>query len=299
VPHAPHFFRRSIIQQLEVRAEEEFKATSSHKFRSFSDLHVAYLFAHYLLESAESHLARVVETSENYPDLSKPTYTVYLFNGQGQPTAFYGQLDTLRLAKQRGGALPKFISVNDALDDGGSAEIERYVRDTLLALYPEPSEHERDAAQLGELPNTDPAAACPPAARTAGRDSCPELWQPDGICVALEPDAACAYDVGGRELRCRCCYPARLTWQCEFEDGGPALDEEPEHVVSPELYVVKTSWRGRSNRGLDSEAPNVWSGAPRAGGPRMFLTPPEHLLTFFHTIVIVEFGDHLPTLPLF
>ena len=38
----------------------------------------------------------------------------------------------------------------------------------------------------------------------------------------------------------------------------------------------------------------VYAGAPQAGGSRMFLTHPEHLLTSFHTILIVEFGGHLP-----
>jgi hypothetical protein len=33
--------------------------------------------------------------------------------------------------------------------------------------------------------------------------------------------------------------------------------------------------------------------------PRVFLTRPEHLLTPFHAILIVEFGGHLPTLPSF
>eukprot|EP01052_Picozoa_sp_SAG31_P008162 SAG31_NODE_405_length_16084_cov_3.913982_5_plen_172_part_00 len=76
VPHAPHFFRKSIVSELAVRAADEFKATSSHKFRSFSDIHVAYLFAHFLLESPGRMLARPIETTENYPDLTKPTYTV-------------------------------------------------------------------------------------------------------------------------------------------------------------------------------------------------------------------------------
>jgi hypothetical protein len=31
----------------------------------------------------------------------------------------------------------------------------------------------------------------------------------------------------------------------------------------------------------------------------VFLTPPEHLLSSFHTILMVEFGDHLPNLPSF
>jgi hypothetical protein len=40
-------------------------------------------------------------------------------------------------------------------------------------------------------------------------------------------------------------------------------------------------------------------GAPQAGGSRVFFDPSEHLLTSFHTSLIVEFGGHLPTLSLF
>ena len=40
-------------------------------------------------------------------------------------------------------------------------------------------------------------------------------------------------------------------------------------------------------------------GLRRPGGQGVFLTPPGHLLTPFHTILIVEFGGHLPTLPSF
>jgi hypothetical protein len=47
----------------------------------------------------------------------------------------------------------------------------------------------------------------------------------------------------------------------------------------------------------------VTFGAPQAGGSRVFLTPPPpppgHLLTSFHTILIVRFGGHLPTSPSF
>jgi hypothetical protein len=42
----------------------------------------------------------------------------------------------------------------------------------------------------------------------------------------------------------------------------------------------------------------VTDGAPRAGGSRAVLTP-EHLSTSFPTILMVEFGGYLPTLPSF
>jgi hypothetical protein len=40
-------------------------------------------------------------------------------------------------------------------------------------------------------------------------------------------------------------------------------------------------------------------GAPQAGGVKGVFDLPEHLLTSFHTILMVEFGGHLPTVPSF
>ena len=41
----------------------EFAATSSHRFRSFTDVHVAYLHAYYMLEQPDSFLARVIPST--------------------------------------------------------------------------------------------------------------------------------------------------------------------------------------------------------------------------------------------
>jgi hypothetical protein len=46
IPHAPHFMRKSLVEQLAVKAASQFQATSSHRFRSFEDVHVAYLHAY-------------------------------------------------------------------------------------------------------------------------------------------------------------------------------------------------------------------------------------------------------------
>eukprot|EP01052_Picozoa_sp_SAG31_P008163 SAG31_NODE_405_length_16084_cov_3.913982_6_plen_309_part_00 len=186
---------------------------------------------------------------------------VYLFNKPGQPTDYYSQLDLLRTAVSDGQQLPFFISINDAMDDNGSEDIARMVKDTLLTLFPSQSNYETDIVQLGQLPNVDPAATCQVAQLSSSAGgSCPELWNPNGLCKPSDVHAPCKYTVSGRALSCSCCYPQRLTWQCEFTDGGPPLEDEAEHIVNPSLYIVKTAWRGRSNRGLDSEAPNVWSG---------------------------------------
>jgi hypothetical protein len=45
--------------------------------------------------------------------------------------------------------------------------------------------------------------------------------------------------------------------------------------------------------------PHARPGAPQTGGSRGFVLPPEFLLTSFHTVCVVQFGGHLPSLPSF
>ena len=271
VPHAPHFFRRSLVEQLAQKAAAEFAATSSHRFRSFTDVHVAYLHAYYMLEQPDSFLARVIPSTEASPTLDKPTYTVYLFNKPGQPTSFYAELEALRVASQAGGGMPRFFSINDAMDDAGDDTIVTLVRDTLLAIFPTRSPFETDDITVQGLPNTDKDAACPAAPATARKaPPCPSEWaargppHPGGICTAehAERGGWCEQTVEGRALRCRCCYPARLTWDCEYADGSAlgSVANAADALVDPASFYKHTNWRGRSNSGLDVEAPNTWSG---------------------------------------
>jgi hypothetical protein len=117
-----------------------------------------------LLEQPDKFLAKPIQTTEGSPMPEKPTYTVYLFNGARQPTSFYAELDVLRQAAQAGGAerMPRFFSINDAMDDPGSDHIVAFVRDSLLAIFPLQSEFESDSASLGlNLPDPSPTKQCP------------------------------------------------------------------------------------------------------------------------------------------
>jgi hypothetical protein len=117
-----------------------------------------------LLEQPDKFLAKTVQTTEASPMPDKATYTVYLFNGARQPTSFYAELDVLRQAAQAGGAerMPRFFSINDAMDDPGSDHIVAFVRDSLLAIFPSRSAFESDSASLGlNLPDPNPTKQCP------------------------------------------------------------------------------------------------------------------------------------------
>jgi hypothetical protein len=264
VPHAPHFFRRSVVEELARKASAEFQATSSHRFRSFQDIHVAYLHAYYLKENPERFLVRTIDSTEMEPALHKPTYTIYLFNKPGQPLSFYHEINTLRAAVQSD-SLPPFFSINDAMDDAGSTSIVTFVRDSLLAVFPQSSKYEQvhDLPTMG-LPNTSLSAICTSSAVPFNSDKraagCPAMWEPHSICTSQQSHSPCDYQMDRRPLRCVCCYPERLTWQCGFADDGPSLEREADNVVNPSEYIVKTAWRGRAQTGVDSERPFLWSG---------------------------------------
>ena len=51
--HAPQLYDRDLLADLEKRFSEEFRETSSHKFRSENDLVLRVLYSYYLLESPE------------------------------------------------------------------------------------------------------------------------------------------------------------------------------------------------------------------------------------------------------
>ena len=107
--------------------------------------------------------------------------------------------------------MPKFFSINDAMDDAGSERIEEFVRDTLLAIYPTQSEFESGLYSLASegqaLPDTSKTATCP---SELGRPehkggwycpaSHPSHSHTPAICTHAQGEAAaaCEYTVDGR-----------------------------------------------------------------------------------------------------
>jgi hypothetical protein len=78
----------------------------------------------------------------------------------------------------------------------------------------------------------------------------------------------------------------------EYERGNTT-------VLSAYVAPIARIYLENLTKSLD-EAGMHCLGLRSAGrGSRVFLIPLEHLLTSFHTILIVEFGGHLPTLPSF
>ena len=59
IAHFPRIFGLSILKEIATLWPQEHLLTSSHRFRgSFSDIHIAFLFAHYLLEKAREEMLR-------------------------------------------------------------------------------------------------------------------------------------------------------------------------------------------------------------------------------------------------
>ena len=72
-----------------------------------------------------------------------------------------------------------------------------------------------------------------------------------------------------------------------------------------EVEIVAPMGHGRAlcvNGSLTSTRLRLYDGTIRGSadlGVKVVFDPPEHLLTSFHTILMVEFGGHLPTSPSF
>ena len=115
VPHMPHFFVKSIFQRLPPRFKSHLLATSRRPFRSMSDVHTAYLFNNFILESGLFEV-ELITTQEKPPLLANPTYTIYLRSldhkeyDQGLSTLRF-LIDAKRNETQN--LLPAFVSVND------------------------------------------------------------------------------------------------------------------------------------------------------------------------------------------
>ena len=56
--------------------------------------------------------------------------------------------------------------------------------------------------------------------------------------------AVCEYTVDSRPAVCRCCYPARLTWECRYTDDlGNDAGQGGDALVDPATYYHKIAVR--------------------------------------------------------
>ena len=90
-----------------------------------------------------------------------------------------------------------------------------------------------------------------------------------------------------------------LDKSCRGLAEGPSA-----HVYQERAGITGLKWGGTRVDELpgDMDDPRLmpwWKAGLRRPGGQGCFDPPEQLLTSFHTILIVEFGGHLPTLPSF
>jgi hypothetical protein len=81
--------------------------------------------------------------------------------------------------------------------------------------------------------------------------------------------------------------------QSEMFKATVAWGSYPPTKTSVDEGWARTNHAYLMQQGVDHGAPH------RRRGVKGVSDPPEHLLTSFRTILIVEFGGHLPTLPSF
>ena len=144
VSHAPHFFLKPIVSELWDTFGDALQTTSSNPFRAWTDVHLAFLYTHFVLEQPQRFRARPHVTLENSaggllrePQL--PTATVYLRDGANR--VFESELNALiSLPKDK---RPLVTSINDAVSDAGSLHASTLMGAVLEELFPTVSSFER------------------------------------------------------------------------------------------------------------------------------------------------------------
>jgi len=135
LPHAPHLFRRSVLSHLLQTFPDEFELTSRSKFRSWTDIHSAYLFAHFAVENPSScaHFKKMRNKCYFNQD-----YCIKLLTNFEDSQLFFNKVKSTKRQW-------KFLSINDHVPDS-SSETEKIMmlfQDYLQWKYPVPSPWEK------------------------------------------------------------------------------------------------------------------------------------------------------------
>jgi hypothetical protein len=135
LPHAPHLFKRSALVQITKDFPKEFEKTSSSKFRSWTNIHTAYLFANYVVEDGSSCAEFRQMQNKCY---FGQDYCIKLLRSFKDSQKFFNKLKNAENSW-------RFISINDHVPDE-SLEMEKIMKlfgDYLLWKYPSPSPWEK------------------------------------------------------------------------------------------------------------------------------------------------------------
>lgn len=128
--HAPQLYDRDVIARLEKMTHDEFRETSSHKFRSGNDLVLRVLYSFFILEHPEQrnvHEAKLLKDSRDYSFVALGSHSWRMRH-------MFWKIQTLR---------PRFFCINDDLGDvPADYKTLHYLRTFLRSYFPHPSSFE-------------------------------------------------------------------------------------------------------------------------------------------------------------
>eukprot|EP01103_Thecamoeba_quadrilineata_P002451 TRINITY_DN12406_c0_g1_i1.p1 TRINITY_DN12406_c0_g1~~TRINITY_DN12406_c0_g1_i1.p1 ORF type:complete len:462 (-),score=69.76 TRINITY_DN12406_c0_g1_i1:99-1484(-) len=135
LPHAPHLFQRSGLERISKDFSKDFAITSSSRFRSWNNIHSAYLFANYMVEDDQS--CSEFRKMKNKCFFNSD-YCIKLLRDMKDTELFFLKVKTAKIPW-------RFMSINDHVPDD-SPEIEgimQMMADYLEWKYPAPSPWEK------------------------------------------------------------------------------------------------------------------------------------------------------------
>ena len=138
VPHVPHFFMKSLFKRMPPLFKVALSSTARSTVRSFTDVHTAYMFNHYVMESL-LHNFKIVDTTEHFLLANQTVATIYLQNGKSKEIEHLQEIALHRV----NGSGPTFLSVQDAMENRRNTELVNSARDVLTSMFPRPSILER------------------------------------------------------------------------------------------------------------------------------------------------------------
>ncbi len=135
IAHTPQLYDRELVAEVECIWAEQVAETSAHRFRSPRDVAMHILYGHYALE-AEAHRSRHAAIT-----VYGHSAECFFLRLQSRVGEMVEALDDLLFQR------PRFICINDELDDSEEAGLVRQcMRARLQEYYPQPSQFEVEPA---------------------------------------------------------------------------------------------------------------------------------------------------------
>jgi len=137
LPHSPHFFSKSIVKKIQREFREEFAEVSTHRFRSWTDIHTAYFYTNYILQQPREFCSKYYEIHNGCPHDQEHCLKLLHSN----LTQAKSSLNSLFKRRR----LPKFLSINDHVDPTPEGDqVLSLFASFMYKIYPNSSQFEKE-----------------------------------------------------------------------------------------------------------------------------------------------------------